>query len=93
MTSRLSGLFSMIIWFGLLCAQVSSGNRNTTEWLEIAVLTLNPYQDSSTSYGWPVKNAIVDLPIKMKGNSKCSSSNLLSLLGARTRILALLPRV
>ena len=26
------------------------------------------------SYDWPVKNAIVDLPSKMKGNSKCSES-------------------
>ena len=42
------------------------------------------------SYDWPVINAIVDLPIKMKGNSNCSSGNLLSPLGARTRMSALL---
>ena len=30
---------------------------------------------------WPVKNAIFDMPIRLKGNSKCISSNLLSLLG------------
>ena len=29
--------------------------------------------------------AIVDLPIKVKGNSKCSSSNLLSPLGAQNK--------
>ena len=37
MTPRFSGLFSMIIWFGFLCAQVSSRNYKTIE-------------DSSTSY-------------------------------------------
>ena len=26
-------------------------------------------------HDWPVKNAIVNLPIRMKGNSKCISSN------------------
>ena len=29
------------------------------------------------SYDWSVINAIIDLPIKMKGNSKCSSGNLI----------------
>ena len=33
------------------------------------------YQDLRTSNGWPVKKAIVDLPIKMKRNSKCTSGN------------------
>ena len=33
------------------------------------------YQDLSTRHDWPVKNAIVDLPIKMKGNSECCSSH------------------
>ena len=27
---------------------------------------------------WPVKKAIVDLPIRLKGNSKCTFDNLLS---------------
>ena len=31
----------------------------------------------------PVKNAIIDLPIKMKGNAKCTSGYLLSLLEAQ----------
>ena len=31
---------------------------------------------------WPVKKAIVDLPIRMTGNSKWTSGNLLSLSGA-----------
>ena len=33
------------------------------------------YQDLSTRNDWPVKNAIVDLPIRMKGNSKHTSGN------------------
>ena len=32
---------------------------------------------------WPVKNAIVNLPIKMTGNSKPTSGDLLSPLGAQ----------
>ena len=32
-------------------------------------------QDLSTRHDWPVKNAIVDLPIEMKENSKRSSVN------------------
>ena len=32
---------------------------------------------------WPVKNAIVNLPIKMTGNSKATSGDLLSPLGAQ----------
>ena len=39
------------------------------------------YQDFSTCHDWPVKNAIVDLPIRMKVNSKHRSCNSLSLLG------------
>ena len=40
------------------------------------------YQDLSTCHDWPVKNVIVDLPIRLKGNLKCISGNLLSLLVA-----------
>ena len=43
------------------------------------------YQDLSTCHDWPVKKAIVDLPIRLKGNLKCTFSNLLSLLGARNK--------
>ena len=38
-------------------------------------------------HDWPVKNAIVDLPIKMKGNSKHTSVNSLSRLGAQNKDL------
>ena len=34
---------------------------------------------------WPVKNVVIDLPIKMKGNSKCSSCNSSSPLGAQNK--------
>ena len=36
-------------------------------------------------HDWPVTNAIVDLPIKMKENSKLSSSNSSSPLGAQNK--------
>ena len=36
------------------------------------------YVNLSTRHDWPVKNAMVDLPIKMKENSKRSSGNSLS---------------
>ena len=45
------------------------------------------YQDLSTRHDWPVKNVIVDLSIKMKGNSKHSSGNSLSPLWAQIKDL------
>ena len=36
-------------------------------------------------HDWPASNAIVSLPIKMKGNSKHNSGNLLSPLGAQNK--------
>ena len=41
------------------------------------------YQDLSACHDWPVKKAIVDLLMRLKGNSKCISGNSLSPLGAR----------
>ena len=35
------------------------------------------YQDLSTQHDWPVKKAIVNLPIRLKGNSKRISGNCL----------------
>ena len=47
------------------------------------------YQDLSTHHDGPVKKAIVDLPIQMKGNSKRSSgNNLLSLLRAHNKVIS-----
>ena len=43
------------------------------------------YQDLSTRHDWPVRNPIVDLPIKMKGKLKRTSGNSLSPLGAQNR--------
>ena len=58
------------------------------------------YQDLSTRHDWPVKKAIVDLPIRLKGNSKHTSGNSLSPLetqnkdiGAASKTLALLTGV
>ena len=50
------------------------------------------YQDLSMHHDWPVKKAMVNLPVRLKGNLKCISGNLLSPLGPRTKILVLLPR-
>ena len=48
------------------------------------------YQDLSTRHDWPIKNTTVDLPIRLKGNSKRTSGNSLSSgWRPRTRILAL----
>ena len=41
----------------------------------------------STRQDWPVKKAIVDLLIKLKGNSKRSSGISLSLLGPKNKDL------
>ena len=45
------------------------------------------YQDLRARHDWPVKNTIVEMPIKMKGNSECSSSNSLSPLGDQNKDL------
>ena len=47
------------------------------------VFEIPQYQDLSMRLDWPVKNAIVNLPIKMTGNSKPTSGDLLSPLGAQ----------
>lgn len=41
------------------------------------------FHDLSTHHDWSVEKAIVDLPIKVKGSSKCTSGNSLSSLGAQ----------
>ena len=43
------------------------------------------YQNLSTRHDKPVKNAMVDLPMKLKENSKRSSGNSLSSLGAQNK--------
>ena len=43
------------------------------------------YQYLSTRLDWPVKKAIVDLLIRLKGISKCTSSNSLSPLGVHNQ--------
>ena len=45
------------------------------------------YQDLNTPHDWPVKKAIVNLPIRMKGNSKRTSGNSLNPLGAQNKDL------
>jgi len=43
------------------------------------------YQDLSLCYDWPVKNLTINLPLRLKGNSKRISGNLLSLLEAQNK--------
>ena len=43
------------------------------------------YSDLSTHHDWYVKKVIVDLAIMLKGNSKRTSGNSLSPLGARNK--------
>ena len=43
------------------------------------------YHDLTTCHDRPVKCVIVDLPIRLKGNLKCISGNLLSLLVAQSK--------
>ena len=40
------------------------------------------YQDLRTGHDWPVKKAVVNLPIRLEGNPKRISGNSLSPLGA-----------
>ena len=42
-------------------------------------------QDLSTRRDWPVKKVIVNLPIRLKGNSYRTSGNFLSLFGAKNK--------
>ena len=43
------------------------------------------YQDLSTCHDWPVKKAIVNLPIRLKGNSEHIYGNSLSRLRAQNK--------
>ena len=43
------------------------------------------YWDLSACHDWSVTKALVDLPIRLKGNSKCISGNLLSPLVAQNK--------
>ena len=46
------------------------------------------YLDLSTRHDWLVKNAIVDLPIRLKENSKRSFGNSLSPLRAQNKVIS-----
>ena len=52
--------------------------------------SLPVYQNLGTHRDWPVKKAIVNLPIRLKGNWRHTSGNCLSPLGPRTRIIGTL---
>ena len=46
------------------------------------------YLDLSSHHDWSVEKVIDDLPIRLKGNAKRTSVNLLSLLGAENKDLS-----
>ena len=54
---------------------------------EILPGSLPVYQDVSMRHDWPVRNPIIYLSIKMKGNLKRTSGNSLMPLGAQNRDL------
>ena len=45
------------------------------------------YQDLSTRHDWTVKKAIIDWPIRMKGNLQHTSGNSFNVLGAQNKDL------
>ena len=54
-------------------------------WSSVSVCQSGPpavSQNLSVPHGWPVKKVMIDLLVRLKGNSKHTSSNLSSLLGA-----------
>ena len=67
--------------------KLNSGYVRWQNSAKILVLAPSPptpvYQDLSMHHDWPVKKAIVDLPVRLKGNLKCISGKLLSLLEAQ----------
>ena len=77
--------------------QLACSADETKLWLSpLAIVVLGPHLCTRiqvrSMIGLLKVIVIVYLPIKVKENSKCSSGNLLSPLGARTRILVLLRR-
>ena len=46
------------------------------------------YQDLSTHYYWQVEYAVMDSPIRLKGNSKHTSSNFFSSSGVQNKDLS-----
>ena len=58
--------------------------RNSAKILVLG-LHLSRYPDLSARHDWLVKKAIVGLPIRMKGDTKCTSGNSLSPLDAQKK--------
>ena len=59
-------------------------------WNSAKIVVLGPYlciRIWGTDHDWPVQKAIVSLPIRLEGNSKHISSNLLSSLGSQNKDL------
>ena len=63
--------------------KLNSGSPSAKQYRNLCSRSPSLYQDLSACHDWPVQEAFVDMPIKMKGNSKRTSGNSLSPLGAQ----------
>ena len=59
--------------------------RNSTLVKLVCETALGLHQDLSTRHDWPLKKAIVDLPIRMKGNLTRTSDNSLNPVGGQNK--------
>ena len=53
--------------------------------MNCSIKYLSVYQDLSMRWDWPVKKAVVNLPIRFKGTLKLISGSSLSSLGAQNK--------
>ena len=67
------------------CSYIACATDKTIFWLGLSCFGFCTRIWVCTMIGLVVTNAIVDLNIKMKGNSECTFGNLLSLLGAQNK--------
>ena len=90
----LNSMFSFRYFFKIWsCSNLACIADETKLWLSpSAKQRRNPcsgpppvFQDLKTRHDWPVKKAIVDLRIRLKGNSKHTSGNSLSPSGAQNK--------
>jgi len=68
-------LYNINVLVGYTAASLSHGGPSAKQ-CQNRCSGLPPlYQDSIARHGWPVKEVIVNLSIRLKGNAKCISSN------------------
>ena len=74
-----------LLFFVFRFEYLISGPKSYRDFRETGPGPLPVYQDLTTRHDWTVKKAIVDLPIRLKGNLKRISGKLLSPLGAENK--------